>query len=166
MSASNRIFKVVWSIVADGTLFKGAYAVLADDETHAIERVREILGREGNAASIYIKDAGTFAIELGRNEYPAEGEKNRSPKHIAEVQNFPGAAPERFVYDVAARANVIAQSEDDARKKFGQKIVGKDVSSVKFLNLKITDPEPLSEMSSFERHLLEKQYRAVRVAST
>jgi hypothetical protein len=164
MSDSNRIFKVVWSIVADGTLFKGAYAILADDESHAIERVRAVLGKEGGAASIYVKDAGQWAIEMGRREYPADGSKATAIPHIS--SQLLGAPAERFVFDVAARANVIATDEEDATKKFGHSISGKEVHSVKFLRIKCTDPEPLSEMSSYEKHLLEKQFRSVRVAST
>lgn len=159
---ADRIFKVAWSIVADGTLFKGAFAVLADDEQHAIERAKSALGREASAANFTLKGAGEYALELGRSEYPCTD----TPKMPSVSPSSLGFSSERFVFDVAARANVIAADEDAALKRFGHAISGKTVGSVKFLNTKVTNPEPVDAMSSFEKHLLEKQYRQIRVAST
>lgn len=164
----DRIFKVAWSIVADGTLFKGAYVVIADDEVHAIERAKEELGRESSAASFVVKASGERALELGRSEYPSDDASSFRPNEVLESRvTTPFLPRERFVFDIAARANVIASDKQDAQKKLGHALAGKDVSSVKFLNVKTCDdPEPLSGMSAYEKMLIEKQYRSVRVAST
>jgi hypothetical protein len=160
----NRLYRVAWAIVADGTLFKGDYCVIADDEAHAIERTKEAMGQEGNAATFVIKSAAERVLELKRAEYPSDA-KGETPAWIAEAPK-PTFSVARFVYDVAARANVIASSEQDAVSKLGHALTGKDVPAVKFMRTKAVDPEPMDALSNYEKHMLEKQFRSVRVSST
>ena len=156
--------RTAWSIVADGTLFKGAYVLIADNEHEAIEKTKSLLGREGNAATVTIKAIGDDSIELGRSEYPADDAAKFSVPHVKAPMEF--SSRQRFVFDLAARANVIAEDEDAATKKLGHALTGKDVGAVKFMRTAVTSQEPIDDLSSYERHLIEKQFRSVRVAST
>jgi len=158
------LVKVAWSIVADGTLFKGAFVVIADDEEHAIERCRSALGREGNAANFTVKATADNCLELGRSEYPSDNSPSSFIPRVATPSSF--LQRDRFVFDVATRANVIAEDEEQAFRKLGLKLSGKDVGSVKYVRTAVTDCEPLDSLSTYERHLLEKQFRGIRVAST
>lgn len=158
------LHKVNWNIVADGVLFKGSFVVAADDAADAIERARAALGREGGAATFSVKDTATDCLDLGRSEYAADRATEAEVPHINQAHHF--GTPARFVFDVAARAKVIAETEEDALRKLGHALQGKQPPSVKYMRTKVEDPEPLGNLSTYERHLLEKQFRAVRVAST
>ena len=159
-----RLFRTAWNIVADGTLFKGAFVLLAVDDTDAIERTRAALGREGSAASIVVKSVGAEFIELGRSEYPADGASGTKIPHVSMPFDF--ARSQQFAIEIAARANVIAEDEDSAFRKLAHLMLGKDVGSVKYLRKAVLDSEPYDKLSSFERHLMEKQFRSIRVSST
>ena len=158
-----RLYRTAWNIVADGTLFKGAFVVLATDDADAILRTKAALGREGNAASVTVKASGEGAIELGRSEYPSDGAGESVP-HVAAPPEF--NSRERFAFELAARANVIAEDEDQAFRKLAHALQGKDAMAVKYLRKAVIDSEPYDNLSSYERHLMEKQFRSVRVAST
>ena len=159
------LVRVAWSIVADGTLFKGAFVVISDSPEAAIEKARSALGREGSAASFTVKDvSGADTIDLGRSEYPADGSSGTRIPHVGAQFSF--AARETFVFDLAARANVIAEDEGSAFRKLGHALSGKEVGAVKYVRTTVSSAEPHESLSRYERHLLEKQFRSIRVAST
>ena len=159
------LVKVAWAIVADGTLFKGAFAVFSETQEGAVEKARAALGQEGNAATFTVKDmTQTDCLDMGRSEYPADGSKGTKIPHVSTPPEF--AARDRFLFDLAARANVIAEDEESAFRKMGHALVGKEVLSVKYLRTTVSSSEPYEALSNYERHLIEKQFRSIRVSST
>lgn len=161
---NRRLFRTAWNIVADGTLFKGSFVLLANGDADAIERTKAALGREGNAAAVVVKASGDECLDLGRSEYPADGSSGTTVPHVSAPFEF--ADRQQFAIEVAARANVVAESEDIAFRKLAHALLGKDVGAVKYLRRAVLDSEPYDGLSGYERHLMEKQFRSIRVAST
>jgi hypothetical protein len=159
------LVKIAWAIVADGTLFKGAFVVFCETQEGALEKARAALGQEGNAANFTVKAVSQAdCLDIGRSEYPADRSKGTNIPHVSAPPEFTSRS--RFLFDLAARANVIAEDEESAFRKLGHSLAGKEVFSVKYLRTTVSSSEPYEALSNYERHLIEKQFRSIRVAST
>jgi len=150
------LFKTIWNLATDEAVYKGAFAVVGDDAMHAIERSKALLGPEGDAANWRVEDVESQCYEIGRNTIPAD---------TSAAKPMPNMGPrELFVFEVAARANIVAATEEVAFSRFG-KVVSKRESDgryCKLLRTAVLDKEEMDHLSGFERHAIEKSFRSVQ----
>lgn len=150
------LFKTVWNLPTDEALYKGAFLVVADDAVHAIERSKDALGKEGDAATWKVEVFESNVYEIGRNTIPSD---TNPSKPLPSLGN-----PELFAFELAARANIVAATEEIAFQRFAQSIKKRESDGryCKLLKTAILEKESMDGMSSFERNTLAKSFQRVQ----
>ena len=150
------LYKTVWNLATDEALYKGAFMVVGDDAEHAIQRSKDMLGPEGDAAAWRVEGVEGQCYELGRNTIPSNPDPSRPLPSMGKR--------ELFAFELAARANIIADSEETAFKRFGQNVSRResDGKQCKLLRTVVLERESVDKMSRFEMHEIEKNFHQVR----
>lgn len=150
------LFKTIWNLATDEALYKGAFIVVADDAEHAIERGKVALGKEGDAANWRVEGCEGQCYELGRNTIPSDTSASKPLPSLG--------SPELFAFELAARANVVAASEEIAFQRFAQSVRNResDGKYCKLLKTAILEKESMEGMSAFERNTLAKSFQRVQ----
>ncbi len=151
------LFLAEWKLATELVVFGGKLVVNADDSDHAIDRTRDFLGKEGQVANISISEVGSTVYEMSRTEKIGNAEYSAAMPRL-------GGSGDLFVFELAARANVVASSEKMAWARFA-KCARSGKSDGKYCKLfrgAVLEKEPMTQMSAYEKHLLNTQFQRVQ----